>query len=177
MRTKTMTYVGIGMIVLGILALISNLTGIDFWQFCFPIGLIGLGFLVLLRPRRTRDGVVVHFELLGDIRRGGAWLVEPEEFWSFIGDTKLDFSQAQLSEGETLLWVNSFIGDTTLSVPPGLGLALNTETVVSSVKWFGAKQDQILQRLELATPEYVSAERKLRIKVFSVIGDIKVKLA
>jgi hypothetical protein len=177
MRTRTMIYVGVGLIVLGILALISNLTGVNFGTFCFPVGLIALGLLVLFRPRMTRDGVEVHFELLGEIRRGGVWQVKAEELWTFIGDTKLDFSQAQLPEGETMIRINNFIGDITLSVPPGFALALNTDTVISSVKWFGAKQDQVLSGLELTTPEFANSDRSVRVKVFSLIGDIKVKPA
>ena len=177
MQTRTIVYVGVGLIVLGVLSLISNLTGLNFWMFCFPVGLIALGLLVILRPRMTRDGAPVHFELLGDIRRGGAWQVETEELWSVIGETKLDFSQAVLPEGETTLRVYNLIGDVSLTVPPGLGLVLNADTVLSTINWFGAKRDHFLSGSELSTPAYAQAERRLRVKVMSVVGDIKVKPA
>lgn len=177
MRTRTMMVIGGLFILLGVLALISNLTGINFSAFCFPIGLIALGAWVLLRPRTTRDGAEVHVELLGEIRREGNWAVSGQEFWSFIGDTKLNFSQAQIPEGETLIRVYNLIGDISLTVPADFGLALVAETLVSSVRWFGSKRDNVLSGVELTTPAYATAARRVRVQVVSLVGDVKVKLA
>ena len=100
MRTRGLMYFGILLIFFGLLALVSNLTGIDFGNFCFPAGLIIIGIWVLARPRMVKDGSAVEFNILGEYKRSGAWMVKAGEIWSGIGEVKLDFTGAEIPLGE-----------------------------------------------------------------------------
>jgi predicted membrane protein len=165
---------GVILVVLGLLALISNLTGIDFGAFCFPTVLILLGVWVLLRPRMVRGDREIHFQLLGDVKRMSDWTVQKEEIWSFIGDIDLDLGRAQVPPGETGIHAYNFIGDVEIYVPAGVGLMLVADGFLNSIKWMGAKQDNFFTSSQLTTPGYEQAERRVRVEVTSFIGDIKV---
>ncbi len=174
MRPRGMMVLGIILVVLGLTALISNLTGIDVEGICFPTFLILLGIWVLLRPQMVRGDREIHYQLLGDVKRMGDWTVQKEEIWSFIGDVDIDLGRAQVPLGETSIRAYNFIGDVEIYVPPDVGLMLVADGFLNSVKWMGAKQDNFLTSSQLNTDGYEQAERKVRVEVISFIGDIKV---
>ncbi len=174
MRSRGIMLIGIFLIVMGILALISNLTGINFSSFCFPTVLILLGVLVLLRPRMVKEGTRVDFMLLGEYKRSGLWSVEPAEIWSGIGEVKLDFTQAEIPPGETTIHIYHLLGDVLLRPGEAMGLSLSANGLLNTVKWMGAKQDNFLNALQLSTPNFDQAQRKVKVDVTNFVGDIKV---
>lgn len=174
MRSRGFMFLGILLILFGLLALVSNLTGIELGSFCFPAGLILLGLWVLVRPKMVKDGSAVEFNLLGEFKRSGGWTVRPVEIWSGVGEVKLDFSQAEVPPGETHLHIYSLVGDIVLRPGTNMGLQLTANGMVNSIKWMGAKQDNFLNTVQLATPEFSQTERKLLVEVTALVGDIKV---
>lgn len=175
MRSRGMMVIGIIFVVLGLIALISTLTGFDFMAICIPTVLILLGVWVLWRPSMVRGDTETHFQLLGDVKRMGAWTVVKEEIWSFIGDVDIDLTSAQVPAGETSLHLYNFIGDVEIFLPATVGLSLTADGFLNSIKWMGAKQDNFLTSTHLTTAGYDQAERKVRVDVTSFIGDIKVR--
>lgn len=175
MRTRGVMIIGIFLIVMGVIALASNLTGINFSNACLPTVLILMGLLVLLRPRTVKEGVDVDFILLGDYKRSGVWKAAPLELWSGLGDVKLDFSQADVPEGETPIHIYHLIGDVVLRPGDVAGLSLTANNLLGTVKWMGAKQDNFLNSLQFSTANYSQAERKLLVEVTNLIGDVKVQ--
>ena len=174
MRSRGFMFLGILLILFGLLALVSNLTGIEFGSFCFPVGLILIGLWVVARPKMVKDGSAVEFNLLGEFQRSGVWAVKPVEIWSGVGEVKLDFSQAEVSAGETHIHIYSLVGDIILRPAANMGLQLTANGLVNSIKWMGARQDNFLNSVQLATPEFAQAERKLLVEVTALVGDIKV---
>lgn len=175
MRPRGLMVLGMILIVLGVISLISNLTGFDLWQICFPVGLILLGVWVLWRPRMVSGDRETHFQLFGDIKRATGWTLQNEEIWSFIGDIDIDLSRAQVPAGETSLHAYNMIGDVEIDVPGGIGLMLVVSSFLNSINWMGAKEDHFFTITQLVTTGYEQAERKVRVEVTSFIGDIKVR--
>lgn len=173
MRSRGVMIIGIFLVVMGLLALISNLFEFDFSSACLPTILILMGVLVLLRPRMVKEGTAVDFILIGEYKRSGLWRVASSEIWSGVGEVKLDFSQAELAPGETCIHIYHLIGDVSLRTNDKVGLALTVNGLINSVKWWGAKQDNFLNEVRLATPDYDQAERRVKVEVTTLIGDIK----
>jgi len=173
MRSRGVMIIGIFLVVMGLLALISNLLRIDFSAVCFPTILILMGVLVLLRPRMVKEGTDVNFILIGEYKRSGLWKVGTSEIWSGIGEVKLDFSQADVPPGETFIHIYHLIGDVSLRTSDQVGLSLTANGLINTVKWWGAKQDNFLNEVQLATPNYDQAERRVKVEVTTLIGDIK----
>lgn len=174
MRSRGVMLIGIFLILMGVLALISNLTGINFSRMCFPTVLILLGVLVLLRPRMVKQDTRVDFTLLGEYKRDGAWLVENTEIWSGIGEVKLDFTQAVIPAGENRIHIYHFVGDVVLRPDASMGLSLAASGLLNTVKWMGAKQDNFLNAVQLSTANFSQAERKVIVEVTTFVGDVKV---
>lgn len=173
MRTRGLMVIGIILIVFGLLALVSNLTNLDFGTYCFPTGLIVIGIWVLVRPRMVKDSAV-EFNILGDHKRDGRWAVRPLEIWSGVGSVKLDFTQAEVPSGETFQHIYSLVGDVVLRPGSTVGLELTANGLLNSIKWMGAKQDNFLNSVQHTTPNYASTERKVKVEVTALVGDIKV---
>lgn len=175
MRTRGVMIIGIFLIVMGIIALVSNLTGFNFSNVCLPTILILMGLLVLLRPKMVKAGVDVDFILLGEYKRNGVWKVAPVEIWSGLGEVKLDFSQADVPIGETPIHIYHLIGDVVLRPGDTVGLSLTANGLLNTVKWMGAKQDNFLNSIQLSTANYSQAERKVLVEVTNLVGDVKVQ--
>jgi len=174
MQNRSQAFIGAFLLLLGIGFLIANILRINFWALCFPAGLIVLGMLLLVRPKVFDTSTVSHWYLFGEVKRGGEWTPADEEFWQFIGDTKLDFTQAQLPVGETHLRINGFIGDVDVIVPADIGVAVSASGLIVDLRTPTDKLDRFLSPANSVSPNYATAERKLRLSTTFLIGDINV---
>jgi predicted membrane protein len=169
-----MIIIGSVFIFLGSLSLLSILLNIDFGAICFPTLLILIGLWIIIRPRILPRGFLLGSRFLGDIRRDGNWQVTDEEFWSFVGNVRLDLRQANVPIGETRFRVYSFVGDVRLILPEGVGVSLSSAGLVSNTRVFGKKFGDFLTPVEYASEGYEAAERKVRLETVSFVGEVRV---
>jgi lia operon protein LiaF len=174
MQNRSQALIGGFLLLLGIGFLLANLLQISLWTFCFPIGLILIGVLLLTRPKVFDTSAVSSWYLFGPVKRGSEWVPADEEFWLFIGDTKLDFTQAQLPVGETKIRINGLIGDVDVIAPADVGVAVAASGVFVDLRTPTAKADRFLSLAESVSPNYATADRKLHLSTTFVIGDIDV---
>jgi lia operon protein LiaF len=177
MRNQGQLILGVVVIVVGAVLLIGSLFDVDVGVLCWPIGLIVLGLLLLLRPQLIGSGTASRQKLLGDIRRRGEWQVSDEEFWLGIGDVTLDMTQAEIPTGETHLRVVQFVGDVRVSLPEEVGVSLSSTAMIGSVRAFGRKRDIFFTPLRLSSENYETAERKVRLETSMFIGDVRIRQA
>ncbi len=177
MHNKSQLLFGLILVVAGGIFLSGTLLHINVWSFLWPSLLILLGVVILLRPRFVAPGMAGGFWLLGDIDRRGEWRVVDEDDWIGIGDVDFDLTQAVIPAGETKLRIAGFIGDVTLRVPQGVGVAINSSGFITDAKVFGHKQDVFLSPFHFATDDYAAAERKVRLDTTFFINDLKVQRA
>ena len=124
-------------------------------------------------PRPER--VVRRERFLGDIKIGRVeWELEDMELESWIGDVRLDLTQARF-DGERAIRVMSRIGDVDIFVPRALPAAVEVSGVIGSLSVPGRKADGFFRQLSFKSPGYDSAEKRVRIRVKSIIGDVSVK--
>lgn len=173
MRGRGQLIIGGLLIFWGLLVLLENFTSIDFGELFWPIVLIGIGLWMIFRPRMVGAETDVGMRLLGDIRKMGEWQVKDVEYWSFIGDIKLDFSEAQVPAGETAIRVFGFIGDLKLRVPEGIGVAISNIGFVTESSIFGRKAGGFVTPVDWKSEGYEAAEKKLNIEMVNFIGGIK----
>ena len=174
MQNRNQALFGAFLLLLGVGFLFANVLKISLWTFCFPIGLILIGVLLLARPRVFATSTVSNWYLFGDVKRGSEWTPADEEFWLFFGDTKLDFTQAQLPIGETKIRINGLIGDVDVIVPADVGVQVSASGVFVDLRTPTDKADKFLSAAESVSPNYATAERKLHLSTTFVIGDIDV---
>jgi predicted membrane protein len=174
LRNRSQALIGGFVVVLGIGLLLANLLQVSLWTFCFPLGLIAIGVLLLVRPKVFDTSQASSWYLFGDVKRGSGWAPTDEEFWLFFGDTKLDLTQAQLPPGETKIRINGLIGDVDVIAPIDVGVAVSASGVFVDLRTPTDKADKFLSPAESVSPNYATAERKLHLSTTFVIGDIDV---
>ncbi len=167
--------VGIIIILLGVVFLLDNVIGINLSAFFWPLLLIGLGIFVLLRPGMVDRDTAVTQRILGEIDRAGEWDVQSEEFQSFIADTTLDVTKANLPEGTTKFRFMNFVGDIELIVPESVGVSVQSSAFVSNVQVNGRKEESFLGPLNVQTEDYKAAVSKIRIEATGFVNEIKVR--
>lgn len=166
---------GIGLILLGLFALIDVLTGINLWGLVFPLILIGIGILLILRPRMAGREVQVQMSILGDLRKKGAWEVGTHEIWLLIGSIRLDFTDAVFLPGEPKIKLFGFVNDLKVILPEDVGLYLTSSAFVSEFKGTSDKEERILNPLTYETPNYTSADKRVQVEVLGFVSEIQVK--
>ncbi len=165
-----------GLIVLyGLFLLLGQVFHFNGWAIFCPLLLIALGVWLILRPRMLGPQGQLTTRLLGDVVRSGDWQVVPEEIWLAIGDIHMDFTKAQIPEGETTITVFGFVNDLKLVVPEGVGIGLHCSAFVSDVKMYGEKETTIFMPADRLADDYANCSRKILIRTNHFVVDAKVR--
>jgi hypothetical protein len=178
MQNRNQMLVGSFFILLGGAWLVASLLRISFWAICVPLGLILLGVLFLfVRPPLFGPSSESGAHFIGDIVRSGEWPVKNEEFWLFVGDVRLDMTRAQFPSGETTIYLNAFVADIDVIVPSDVAVSLSSTSFVAEAELNGQHVERFLAGVQMSTPDYASAESKLRLVMTCFVSDVNVKTA
>jgi len=175
MRNPGQLFLGLMIIVIGVVLLVGNVLDVDVWDLFWPALLIIGGLTLLLRPRLVGSRAVASQVLIGDIRRYGQWQVTDQDFWIGVGDLKLDMTQAEVPPGETRINVSGFVADVKLTVPEGVGVAVSSSGFWAETRLFGQKREALLTPVRLVSEDYETAERKIRLDASAFVADVKVR--
>lgn len=175
MYNKQQVFIGIAIMLIGVMSLVGNIFDIDVGSLCWPTVLIAAGILLLLRPQLLNPDTPGRLKLLGDVRRRGAWQVTDEDIWIGIGDVRLDMTDADVPVGETRIRVSSFVGDVRMSVPEDVGVSVSSTAFVTDARVLGQRRDCFLTPFELSSDDYETAERRVRLETLSFVGNLRVR--
>ena len=168
-------FFGLVFVLGGTLLLADNIFQINAWAICGPFGLIGLGGWFVYRASHLPVGGSPTFKLIGDLNRRGSWQVTNEEINLVIGDVNFDLTQAVIPLGETRLRFSGFVNNINLILPAGVGITLNSTAFVSAITFLSFKRDAIFIPIDLASIDYASAERRLRVEANFFVTDLKIR--
>ncbi len=177
MRKQGQAIIGVAIILFGLLILIDAVFDIDFGILCWPTVLILLGIWILIRPWILGPDTALHVSPFGPVRRSGTWSVNDQEIWMFVGDVRLDFTEADIPLGETKFQVFSFVGDVRARVPEGVGVSASSTSVINTVRMMDKKREAFVFPTELTSEGYEAAERKIHLHTTCFIADLRVKQA
>lgn len=167
---------GIILVVLGIFSLLGQVfPDLRIGRFFFPLFLIGLGVLLILRPRMVGSGVIIEYPIIGDLRKTGNWDVSQHEIWWLVGSNRFDFSEARFPIGEAKIKVIGFVADITIILPEDVGLLIESTAIVSEYKGLQRKQDLFLNTLQEETPNYLTANKRVKVQAFAFVSEVKVR--
>lgn len=123
------------------------------------------------------SGVQTRSGFIGDIHIGhDYWDLKPLNISHFIGDTVLDLTKAQVSAGETKIHVSSFIGDVKVYIPNDyeVGVQVISSAFIGDVKILGQKEGGLFTNINVQSPMYGEADKKIKLIVSTFIGDVRV---
>jgi hypothetical protein len=175
MQNRTTLVIGIGLITLGIIAIFNTLFQINLWSILLPLLIIGIGLLIVFRPKTLDSNTNFIFKPLGDIDFLNSWQVSPQEIWFFVGSVELDFSQAIIPEGITQIKLFSFVGDIRIREPKSAGLKVSSKAFITDSKVHGHKQDHFLNTLNYTNPDYDNQSKKVIVDSWFFVGEIRVE--
>ena len=176
MRNKGQIYIGIALVVIGVLFAIGAIFQINVWAFCWPVALILIGVWFLVRPRFLSPGTLSNVHPLGDVRRYGSWQVANEEIWMFVGDIDLDMVQAEFPSGETVLRIFGFVGDVDIALPKNVGLSFTSTAFVTDSRVNERKLESFLAPVSFSSDSYEVNEKRLRLETTFFVADVKVRI-
>lgn len=172
---RTVIFIGLVLVVGGVVLLAGNIFDFNGWALCWPVALIALGVWFVMRPASSMPGGASTYRFIGDVNRSGPWQVANEEFSQFVGDTHLDLTQAMILPGETRLRFSGFVGDLVLTIPAQVGVSLTAAAFISELDLFGQRRSAIFTPVEISTPGYAAAERRLHVEVSYFVADAKIR--
>jgi len=175
MENRWQLTLGIVLISLGMVFLLGEVFGINFWVYCWPLGLIAAGAWLLMLPRMVEPGTVLDTVIIGDLRRSGSWNVQSGEIWLGVADVELDFTQAEILPGETTLKIKGFVGDVDIYVPLDVGVYIYSSGFVVDSTILGQDLNAFLSPVQVSSERYAEYERRLKLEVTGFVVDLKVK--
>lgn len=168
---------GVILIALGLVFLLDTLGVVSAGRLLatyWPVFLIAGGLLLLWGAGHW--GSIGPFEkVVGDIRIGEEeWELRDTETSLGVGDFRLDLRRARIPAGETTIRINGGIADIDVLVPPGLAVSAQGQVGMGSINLLGHKADGLSRQLSFASPDYASAEKRVKVHASLLIGDISV---
>jgi Predicted membrane protein len=114
---------------------------------------------------------------IGDIHMGhDYWELKPLNISHFIGDTVLDLTKAEIPFGETKICISSFIGDVKVYVPNHYEVAVQvvSSAFIGDVRFLDREEGGIFSNVNVQSPRYAEADKKIKLVVSTFIGDTRV---
>ncbi len=158
------------------------------WKIVWPAILIGIGVLKLLfgtpkfitftrgQPKadsRTKD---YKYSLIGEFRRGpSSWVLDDLKIHQAVGSINLDLTQAIIPEREAKLDISGFVGDANIYLPPGLPFKAQCSLSLGDITVLELNESGSSRHIEMQTPDYEAATKKVNIKVRWKIGNINIR--
>jgi predicted membrane protein len=177
MHNTRLIFVGIAIIVIGLIALIGNIFDVDLGRFLCPTVLILAGVWLLVRPRMISPGTAFTTKVLGDVRRSGEWQVIEEEITLGVGDIELDMTHADIPIGETHIHASGFVNGIELIVPQGVGVIVTSTAFLTEAKIFDQKHTRFFDASRFASEDYETAECKVHLDLSYFVADVTVRRA
>ena len=166
---------GIILIILGLFSLVEVLFEIDLGRFLFPLILIGLGLLIIFRHQLADRDAEVRMPFIGDFRKTGQWEARRHEIWWFVGDTRLDFSEAVFPGGESIIKIFGFVNEVKILIPEDVGMKMASSAFLNDYHGIDRQEERFFGVVDYQTENYGSAEKKVTIQINSFVGNVHVR--
>ncbi|MFC5469987.1 cell wall-active antibiotics response protein LiaF [Cohnella suwonensis] len=104
-----------------------------------------------------------------------SWVLQSMSFWHAIGEIRMDMSQAVPEDKETTIVLQGLVGDLELIVPDDYGIEVDASVLIGQVSFKQIKEGGLFHRLSWKSPNYDQCETRLKLQLFYLVGDIKIK--
>ncbi|MCM3585516.1 cell wall-active antibiotics response protein LiaF [Mesobacillus maritimus] len=93
-----------------------------------------------------------------------------------VGDTVIDLSYTVLPKGETVIFIRNIVGNIKVYIPYDTEVSLRHTVLVGSANVLEYQKERSFnQAFAVKTPDYETAEQKVKILTSMMIGDLEVK--
>lgn len=176
MTKRGQQILAIFLIGLGVLYLAANFINIDPGDLFWPLALIGLGAVLIFRPKAIAPENTRHY-FAGDVDLARDWQEGDQEVRMFAGDIDIDLLDLDLQPGENHYWVKFFAGDINVDVPEGIGLKVDSNGFVVDTKIDGEKVSNVMSGFQYESENYAAAEKKFVLHTAAFAVDLKIRFS
>jgi lia operon protein LiaF len=140
------------------------------------IVLLSLGFYYF-RSRPHLSGVhrSAHRLILNMRLDEHSWVLQPMSIWQAVGEIRLDLSLAIPEEKETTIVLQGLVGDVDLTIPEDYGLQVEASVLVGQIGFKQSRDGGMLHRVSWRSPDYDQREYRVKLQLFYLVGDIKIR--
>jgi len=104
-----------------------------------------------------------------------SWVLHSMSFWHALGEIRMDMSLAVPEEKETTIILQGLVGDVDLTVPEDCGLQVEASVLMGQIGFKQSKESGMFHRLSWKSPDYDQCEQRLKLQLFYLVGDIKIR--
>ncbi|MFC4597149.1 cell wall-active antibiotics response protein LiaF [Cohnella hongkongensis] len=104
-----------------------------------------------------------------------SWALHSMSLWHALGEIHMDMSLAVPEDRETTIVLQGIVGDLDLIVPEDYGLQVDASVLIGQVSFRKTREGGMIQRLSWKSPNYDLCEQKLKLQLFYLVGDIKIR--
>ncbi len=171
------TILGAAFVILGALLLLAAMGVISSgtaWGIFWAAVLILAGLLILSGHRSHYQGPSGGSPraAVGEIRIGDTeWDLHDMDTGIGAGQLRLDLTKARIPLGETKIKINGGMGKIEVYLPAGLAVSAQSEVGAGSINILGQKGEGVGRQLSYTTPDYATAEKKVRIDLSLMVGE------
>lgn len=173
---------GLFLLGVGTLWILDNFNVIHFdfgdaLALLFPMLLVAIGLLLLLRPRTgASQGNLTDksiFRIFGDVKLSGDNIdANGLEATVIFGDVDLDLTRARFADGDSGIDFQTVFGDVEVKVPENVAVSASGSSAFGDIKILGKSEGGVGNRVSAADPNFESQAKRLRIHASTVFGDI-----
>jgi lia operon protein LiaF len=134
-------------------------------------------FYLQSRKVRSQDGMFTHnHKLIASLKLDQEpWVLRSMGWWSLVGELRLDLSLALPEQEETTIVLQGLIGDVDIKAPAeDLGVWVTASVLVGQIQVPDNNQAGVLSKAEWRSPNYETCDRKVKIVISYLVGDIDI---
>lgn len=109
------------------------------------------------------------------------WDLEPyqlydQSLWHVVGECDIDLSLAILDGSETTLLFQGVFGDIDIMIPDDLGVEIEATVLFGQIDLGRDRETGFLNRWKWRSPNYETADQKVKLNLSYIVGDIDIRL-
>ena len=104
------------------------------------------------------------------------WVLRSMSVWNFIGEMRFDMSLAMMEGKEATLVLQGCIGNLDIVVPDEMGLYVEGTVYVGQLGIAGTKREGVVNRLTWQSPNFATADTKVKLIITYYVGDVNIKI-
>jgi lia operon protein LiaF len=140
------------------------------------IVLISLGtYYLRAKPQAVGSHENKHKLFLNMRHDEQSWVLHSMSFWHAIGEIRMDISLAVPEDKETTIVLQGLVGDLNLIVPDDYGIQVEASVLLGQISFKQIKEGGMFHRLSWKSPNYEQCEHRLKLQLFYLVGDIKIR--
>ncbi|TVX98609.1 cell wall-active antibiotics response protein LiaF [Cohnella terricola] len=163
----------LSVIVIAISTLVLIITQIAFFV---VIVLVSLG-IYYFRSRPPAFGTYVNkHKLFLNMRLDEqSWVLHSMSYWHAMGEIRMDMTLAMPEDKETTIVLQGLVGDLDLMIPDDYGIQVDASVLIGQISFRQIQEGGMFHRLSWKSPNYDQCEQKLKLQLFYLVGDIKIR--